>query len=114
MQACNIYMEQGDYASVRTLMNNYRNLAGIQYIYKTDHNAPLLQFLIQSFVNRVQDATDALAQPESEYDEWGDGMNRKDANALAADARQFITMANEVVSRGEQDSIHVGFGRSMG
>lgn len=101
MQACNIYMEQGDYASVRTVMNNYRNLAGIQCIYKADHNAPLLQFLIQSFVNRVQDATDALAQPESEYDEWGDGMSHKDANALAADARQFIAMANGVVQRNE-------------
>ncbi len=100
LQACNIYMEQGDYASVRTTMNNYRNLAGIQYIYNTDHNAPLLQFLIQSFVNRVQDATDALAQPASEDDEWGN-MSRKKAQALATDARQFITMAGNVVQRGE-------------
>ncbi len=100
LQACNIYMEQGDYASVRAVVDNYRNLAGIQYIYRADHNAPLLQFLIQSFVNRVQDATDALARPASEYDEWGN-MSRKKAQALATDARQFITMAGNVVQRGE-------------
>ncbi len=100
LQACNIYMEQGDYASVRAVVDNYRNLAGIQYIYRADHNAPLLQFLIQSFVNRVQDATDALARPASEDDEWGN-MSRKKAQALATDARQFITMAGNVVQRGE-------------
>ncbi len=101
LQACNIYMEQGDYASVRAVMDNYQNLAGIQYIYRADHNAPLLQFLIQSFANRVQDASDALAKPESEDDEYGDGMSRKEAKALALEARRFITMANGVVSRGE-------------
>lgn len=101
LQACNIYMEQGDYASVRAVMDNYQNLAGIQYIYRADHNAPLLQFLIQSFANRVQDAADALAKPESEDDEYGDGMSRKEAKALALEARRFVTMANGVVSRGE-------------
>lgn len=100
LQACNIYMEQGDYASVRAVVDNYQNLAGIQYIYRADHNAPLLQFLIQSFVNRVQDATDALARP-AEYDEYSIGMRRKKAQALATDARQFITMAGNVVQRGE-------------
>ncbi len=102
LQACNIYMEQGDYASVRSVMDNYQNMAGIQYIYRADHNAPLLQFLIQSFANRVQDAADALDKPVSEYDdEYGDGMGRKEAKALTAEARRFVTMANGVVSRGE-------------
>lgn len=101
LQACNIYMEQGDYASVRSVMDNYQNLAGIQYIYRADHNAPLLQFLIQSFANRVQDASDVLASPESDDDEYSDGMSRKEAKALTAEARQFVAMANGVVSRGE-------------
>ncbi len=101
-QACNIYMEQGDYASVRAVVANYRNLAGIQYTYRADHNAPLLQFLIQNFVNRVQDATDDLAWPASEYDESDYLRRRKaQAQALATDARQFITMAGNVVQRGE-------------
>ncbi len=103
LQACNIYMEQGDYASVRAVMDNYQNLAGIQYIYNADHNAPLLQFLVQSFANRVQDASDVLATPESD-DEWSYGMNHKEAKALTAEARRFVTMANGVVSRGESET----------
>ncbi len=95
LQACNIYMEQGDYASVHALTENYHNLAGIQYIYRADHNAPLLQFLIQSFANRVQDAADAL------NNEYCIDITRKRAKALAADARRFVAMANGVVSRGE-------------
>ena len=50
-RACDIYVEQGDWVSVRWALRKYRNIAGIQTIYKEDPNSPALTYLVQYFIN---------------------------------------------------------------
>lgn len=60
-RACNIYAEQGDVQSIKTVMRNFRNLAGIKTIFAQNPNAPTLHFLVQDFVNNVQETLDQKA-----------------------------------------------------
>lgn len=60
-RACNIYAEQGDVQSIKTVMRNFRNLAGIRTIFAQNPNAPTLHFLVQDFVNNVQETLDQKA-----------------------------------------------------
>ncbi len=59
--ACDIYAEQGDVQSIKSVMRNYRNLAGIRTIYAENPNAPSLNYLVQDFVNNVQETIDQKA-----------------------------------------------------
>ena len=60
-RACNIYAEQGDVQSIKNVMRNFRNLAGIKTIFAQNPNAPTLHFLVQDFVNNVQETLDQKA-----------------------------------------------------
>lgn len=60
-RACNIYAEQGDVQSIKTVMRNFRNLAGIRTLFAQNPNAPTLHFLVQDFVNNVQETLDQKA-----------------------------------------------------
>lgn len=60
-KACDIYAEQGDMKSIKAVMRNYRNLAGIKSVYAQNPNAPALNFLVQDFVNNVQETIDQKA-----------------------------------------------------
>ena len=60
-RACNIYAEQGDVQSIKTVMRNFRNLAGIRTIFAQNPNATTLHFLVQDFVNNVQETLDQKA-----------------------------------------------------
>lgn len=60
-RACNIYAEHGDVQSIKTVMRNFRNLAGIRTIFAQNPNAPTLHFLVQDFVNNVQETLDQKA-----------------------------------------------------
>ena len=57
-EAFDIYAEQGDQTSIRWAMRKYRNLAGIQTIFDENPNAPSLYYLVQDFVNNVQESID--------------------------------------------------------
>ncbi len=57
-EAFDIYAEQGDQTSIRWAMRKYRNLAGIQTIFEENPNAPTLYYLVQDFVNNVQESID--------------------------------------------------------
>ena len=56
--ALDIYARQGDQTSIRWAMRHYRNLAGIQTIFDENLNAPTLYYLVQDFVNNVQESID--------------------------------------------------------
>jgi len=53
-QAWNIYAEQNDQQSLLWSVRKYTNLAGIKNICASDPNAPVLNFLVQTYVNRIQ------------------------------------------------------------
>lgn len=67
--ACDIYAEQGDVKSIKTVMRNYRNFVGIKTVYEQDPNAPTLHYLVQDFVNNVQETIDQKAVGSDDI-EW--------------------------------------------
>lgn len=56
--AFSIFSRQGDNASIRWSMRKYRGLAGIRKIYAQNPNSPSLPYLLQDFVNNVQETID--------------------------------------------------------
>lgn len=103
LKACDIYVEQGDYASVRWAMRNYRSLAGIKSVFSQDKNAISLQYLVQDFVNNVQETIDSRADLGSIGELVGERASTsdvKDAVELVGgqavfedEARQFVAFA---------------------
>lgn len=92
-RAFDIYAEQGDVKSIKYVMRNYRNLAGIKTVYAQNHNAPSLEYLVQDFVNNVQETLD---QTDVEYsdEEFFDYIGAKKIDML--DANAFVRFANDV------------------
>lgn len=100
IEACNIYAEQGDMQSIKWSMRNYRNLAGIQKIYLDDPNSPTLIYLVQDFVNNVQETLDQATGTGTDED-W---IKTIDARVVyKADAMRFVDFANNVVRSGKNE-----------
>lgn len=100
IKACDIYSAQGDMASIIFTAKNYRNLAGIQSIYAKEPNSPTLLYLVQDFVNNVQQTIDS--NPQSKEDK--DFIEIIGAKTIYKDeARRFISFANNVVAEGKTD-----------
>ncbi len=99
LKACDIYVAQSDYASVRWAMRNYRSLAGIKSVYSQDKNAVSLQYLVQDFVNNVQETIDS----RSDLGALGESVGTSDVKDLVTqmggqavfedEARQFVAFA---------------------
>mgnify|MGYP002619880121 CR=1 FL=1 len=89
-----IFSRQGDDASIRWSMRKYRGLAGIQKIYTNNPNSPSLPYLLQDFVNNVQETID------QEHDDIPLGSeNFMVINA--DDARRFCAIADSVLEEGK-------------
>lgn len=100
-QALDIYAEQGDMASIRVLARNYRNLAGIQSIYLKNPNSPMLDYLVQDFVNNSQQTIDSREKGELDQ-EW---MKQIDSKIVyRKEVIDFIAFANKVISEGKTKS----------
>ena len=101
-EAWNIYAEQGDYISLRWSAFKYRNLAGIKTLFADHPDSPVINYLVQDFVNSAQETLDQQHAAEgNEFMDksWiEDEINMVGANPIYVDeVRQFITFANEVV-----------------
>ena len=94
-RACNIYAEQGDVQSIKTVMRNFRNLAGIKTIFAQNPNAPTLHFLVQDFVNNVQETLD---QKSVGFDdaEWFKTIDAK--QVYRKEAMAFVQFAVEAAA----------------
>ncbi len=108
LAACDIYVRQEDYASVRWAMRNYRTLAGIKSVYAQDKNAFSLQYLVQDFVNNVQETMDTRAEltgyglGESDVKE---SVKNAGGQAVYEDeARQFVSFALAAAKDGGCDA----------
>lgn len=95
-QARRIYAEVGDYRSLKWLVRNMRNLAGIQTEYVADPNNPTLLFLVQDFVNNAQDYYDTVNS------EWYDpAYPPENIEIYHRQTAAFIDFAKQVVAQGK-------------
>ncbi len=108
-QAVEIYASQEDYQSLKYCVRGYRNLAGIQKVYSINPNSATLLYLVQDFVNNVQETMDvyelnsfpfaSYENTEKDHDEW---MQETDAKKITtAEADRFIAFARNVVGEGK-------------
>ena len=101
MKACDIYSAQGDMASIIFTASNYRSLAGIQSIYAKEPNSPTLLYLVQDFVNNVQQTIDSNPQSKEDIDR----IETIGAKAIyKQEAQRFISFANNVVAEDKTQS----------
>ena len=100
-QATDIYAEQGDMQSIKWCMRNYRNLAGIMKVYADSPDSPTLLFLVQDFVNNVQETIDSSVggRPDTE---WIKLIGS--SPVMADDAKAFVKFADGVLKDGKTSS----------
>lgn len=101
MKACDIYAGQGDMTSIKWVARKYRNLAGIENIYAANPNSPTLLYLVQDFVNNVQETIDLKPKTQEEK-EWLEQIGAKSIHQ--DEAKKFISFANQVLADGKTSS----------
>lgn len=77
-EAVEIYAAQEDFASLQYSVRNYRNLAGISKVFVENPNSPTLLYLVQDFVNNLQETQDVYANEwltKEVYPEDSDKVN---------------------------------------
>ena len=92
-EATEIYSRQGDEQSIRWTLRKYRNLAGIKKIYDINPNSYSLYYLVQDFVNNVQESID------TEDEEFILAMGH--LKILKEEALGFCEFADSVLSQGK-------------
>lgn len=108
-QAIEVYAEQEDYQSLKYCVRGYRNLAGIQKVYAANPNSATLTYLVQDFVNNVQETMDVYGarhmpfatgeETKADLDEWMKEIDAK--NITTSEANRFIAFAKGVVAEGK-------------
>ena len=98
LEACDQYALTNDMNSIKRVMGNYRNLAGIKSVYAQNPNSPALNYLVQDFVNNVQETLDQ--KPKNSDDcEW---LNEIDAKCIFRnEALAFVEFAKTVAKQGK-------------
>ena len=97
-EACDIYAEQGDLVSIKWAMRKHRNLAGIKAIFAENPNSPTMNYLVQDFVNNVQETIDSDGDKD-----WIEGMLDQRV-VLLNEANSFISYARKVVEEKKTQS----------
>ena len=88
-EALSIYVSQGDVSSIQWAARNFQNLDGIKVIYHENPNSPVLRWLVQNYVNTVQDNADL---------DWMYDYVGADNTQQEAEAKAFIDFAEHVVA----------------
>lgn len=95
--ATEIYVRQGDEQSIRWSLRKHRNLAGIKSIYQHHPNSHSLYYLVQDFVNNVQETIDD--EQDEEKIQWY-GMRF----ISLAESQSFCLFADSVIAEGKTES----------
>ncbi len=85
-----IYVRQGDEESIHWLLNKYINIDGIRYVYYLNPNSSLLPYLIERYVNGVQESLDQL------YDDQL--SDRGQRVAISLECIPFYKLAEDAIS----------------
>lgn len=88
--ACDIYARQGDFQSLQFAMLRFTHLDGIKSVYGEDAHSPALAWLVQNFVNSVQEDDDCERQFQQDAAR----------STYKSTARQFVRMALQVIHEG--------------
>lgn len=111
-QAWNIYAEQNDQQSLLWSVRKFTNLAGIKSICAENPNAPVLNFLVQTYVNRIQSLIEERGNSSEEggyYNTpyldfrnviWGKAYAQVSANH-AQEFSGFVTFAKQMAEKGK-------------
>lgn len=103
-QAWNIYAEQNDQQSLLWSVRKFTNLAGIKSICAEDANAPVLNYLVQTYVNRIQSLIDERENemPYLDYTNviWGRAYAQVSGNQ-SAEFKNFIAHAKQMAQGGQ-------------
>jgi hypothetical protein len=92
-EACNIYAELNDMRSIKWCMRKQRNLNGIEKMYSSNANSPVLPYLVQDFVNNAQETIDDNEKGDKDW------FKIIDVNPIYKnEVMHFIKFANSVVS----------------
>ena len=101
-KACDIFARQGDSESIQWALRKYRNVAGIRRIYADNPNSHSLYYLVDEFVNDVQETIDG----QNIFHDW-DNESKLDAEGLKAkrlffsEVDAFIQLVDQVVAEGK-------------
>ena len=87
-----IYVSQGDVASIQWAARNFQHLDGIQAFYNGNANSPALRWLVQNFVNNVQENVDC---------EWMEDYTDTEDDGFKSEAKAFMAFAERVVRDGK-------------
>lgn len=110
--ALEIYARQNDQQSMRWCVRHYRNLSGIKAIYARNANSRVLPYLVQDFVNNVQETQDVYTRPSAftpdadkaqwTKKEYTEAIEEVGARAIYQDeAQAFIAFAAQVLKEGK-------------
>lgn len=103
-QAWNIYAEQNDQQSLLWSVRKFTNLAGIMKICNENPNAPVLNYLVQTYVNRIQTTIDARDNdcPYINYANvaWGQAYAPISANQ-DLEFKNFVAYAKQMAESGK-------------
>ena len=91
-----MFAEMGDYESLMTQYYKKRSFLAIQKEYRKNPNAKVLPFLLQDFVNNVQEAIDALSE------QFGGKLFIRDISRQ--EAQQMIQFCEQVVQEGKTET----------
>ncbi|MCF0192403.1 MAG: hypothetical protein HUK05_03095, partial [Prevotella sp.] len=103
-QAWNIYAEQNDQQSLLWSVRKFTNLAGIKSLCEEDVNAPVLNYLVQTFVNRIQslieedEGTFSCVYPDNVI--WGKAYAQLGADRVG-EYRGFVAYASQIARGGK-------------
>lgn len=110
--ALEIYARQNDQQSMRWGVRHYRNLSGIKAIYARNANSRVLPYLVQDFVNNVQETQDVYTRPsafipDADKAQWTkkdytQAIEEVGARVIYRDeAQAFIAFAAQVLKEGK-------------
>ena len=113
--ALEIYARQNDQQSMRWCVRHYRNLSGIKAIYARNANSRVLPYLVQDFVNNVQETQDVYTRPsafipDADKAQWTKKEYTEAIEEVGArviykeEAQAFIAFAAQVLKEGKTTS----------
>lgn len=106
-QAWNIYAEQNDQESLLWSVRKFTNLAGIKSLCNENPNAPVINYLVQTYVNRIQSLVDEKENGYATYLDytnviWGKAYAQVSSNQNQ-EFKGFVDYAKQMAQGGKTE-----------
>lgn len=104
-EAYNIYAEQNDQQSLLWNVRKMTNLAGIKQLCEEDVNSPVLNYLVQTYVNEIQETLDYFDSNNGDMSSYMNQMSWGEAYGKMSDdymkeISDFVVFADNVAKAG--------------